>query len=346
MIDSYPTFYNTEVELEEAISRPTPEIVEMMKNLDGDFMFLGVAGKMGVSMSIMVKRACELADVNKKIIGVARFSSEEKREYLNKNGVETIKGDLLDQEFLNSLPDVDNIVYLAGMKFGTDGNESFTWAMNSYLPGLVAERFKKSRIIALSTGCVYPLVDVKSNGSIEEDIPAPVGEYAQSCLGRERLFEYGCLKNNTNVTLIRLNYSVEMRYGVLVDIASKVYNEQSVDVTMGYANVIWQGDANAMILKTLEHCTTEPTIFNISGTDIISVREVAEKFGKLMNKKVTITGKEAGTALLVNVNKAYKLLWKPKVSVEQILNWTAKWIEAKKPLLGKPTHFEVRDGKY
>ena len=346
MNNNYPEYFNDEIELEEALSRPNAALVKMMKEIKGDFIFLGVAGKMGISMATMAKRACKEAGVEKRIIGVSRFSSVKQKEFLEEKGIETIKGDLTEQEFINSLPKVKNVFYLAGMKFGTEGNESTTWAMNSYLPGLVAERFKDSRIVAFSTGCVYPLVDIESGGSKESDKANPVGEYAQSCLGRERLFEYGSIKNNTEVILIRLNYSVEMRYGVLVDVATKVFNEEPINVEMGYANVIWQGDANAMILQTMQLCDSPAKYLNISGAETISIREVAIKFGQLMNKKITFTGKEAENALLVNVSESHKIIGKPTVQLEQVIDWTANWIMNKKATLGKPTHFQVRDGKY
>lgn len=345
-MEPYPEYFSNEKELEEALSMPTPEIIEMVKNLKGDIIFLGVAGKMGVSMARMARKACDKVGIQKRIIGVSRFSSEEQRLFLEESGIETIKGDLIEQEFINSLPDIAYVFYLAGMKFGTQGNESVTWAMNAYLPGLVAEKFKNSRIVAFSTGCVYPLVSYKSGGSKETDAPQPIGEYAQSCLGRERLFEFGSMKYKTPVSLIRLFYAVEMRYGVLVDIATKVYNEQPVDVTMGYANVIWQGDANAMILQAINLCESPAMPLNITGSEIISIRETALKFGMLMNKKVKITGNEDDNALLGNTGLAFKLLGKPKISVDRVIEWTAKWIEGNNKLLGKPTHFEVRDGKY
>ena len=339
-------YFKDENELEEALSRPTSELVEMFKSLDGDIILLGVAGKMGVSMARMAKRACKMAGIDKRIIGVSRFSDKGQQSYLEESGIETIKGDLLDLEFINSLPEVENVIYLAGMKFGTAGNESFTWAMNSFLPGLVAQKFKKSRIVAFSTGCVYPLVDITSGGSKESDTPEPVGEYAQSCLGRERLFEYGSLKFGTPVVLIRLNYAVEMRYGELVDIASKVYNQETLDVTMGYANVIWQGDANEMILRSLQYCTSPAAHLNISGAELISVTEVAKKFGKIMGKEVKLKGVEANSALSVDVSKSIGLLGTSSVGLDQLIEWTAHWIGSDKRLLGKSTHFEVRDGKY
>ncbi|MFT4566492.1 MAG: nucleoside-diphosphate-sugar epimerase [Saprospiraceae bacterium] len=342
----YPDFFNDEVGLEEALSRPTPELRELMKQLDGDLMFLGVAGKMGVSMARMAKRACEEVGVNKRIIGVSRFSDPNQKKFLDDSGIETIKGDLLDRNFLDSLPDVKNVYYLAGMKFGTSGNQAFTWAMNAFLPGLIAEKYQKSNIVAFSTGCVYPLIPIKQRGSKEIDAVGPIGEYAQSCLARERLFEYGSIKYGTAVTLIRLNYSVEMRYGVLIDIASQVYNEAAIDLSMGFANVIWQGDANDMILRSIQHCESPAKPLNVSGSEVLSVREIATQFGEIMNKKVTFKGHEAPTALLTDSSIAYELLGRPKVSLNQVIRWSAKWIESKQRLLGKPTHFQEREGKY
>jgi hypothetical protein len=345
-MNDYPNYINNEMMLEELLSRPTPQLIEMMKKIDGDFIFLGVAGKLGISMVRMAKRACEEAGVEKRIIGVSRFSTSESIRFLEGNGIETIKGDLLNSEFINELPDIKNVVFLAGMKFGTEGNESVTWAMNSYLPGLVAEKYKNSIIVALSTGCVYPMVDVKSSGSLESDTPDPIGEYAQSCLGRERLFEYGSIKNGTPVALIRLNYAVEMRYGVLVDIALKVYNGEAVDLAMGYANVIWQADANSQILLSFQYCQSPARPFNVTGEETLSIRKIAVEFGKLMNKKVEFVGLESQTALLANPTESNKLLGIPQVQLSTVLKWTAKWIEKGNRILGKPTHFEVRDGKY
>ena len=345
-MNNYPERFESETKLEEALSRPTPELVRMAKILVGDFLFLGVSGKMGVSMACMAKRACEEAGVKKRVIGVSRFSSPENRKYLEDRDIETIAGDLLNPEFVQGLPDAKNVIYLVGTKFGTSGNEAYTWAMNAYLPGLIAERYRDSRIIALSTGCVYSLVDVDSGGSKETDPPIPIGEYAQSCLGRERLFEYGSLTNETQVTLVRLNYAVEMRYGVLADIASKVYNSQPVDVSMGYVNVIWQGDANALVLRSFRLCSSPPRIMNLTGSETISVREMALRFGELFGREPIVEGEEKSQALLSNASWVHLELGKPHVQLDQIVNWTAKWIEAGNPLLGKPTHFEVSDGKF
>lgn len=341
-----PDKIKNEEELEELLSRPTDKTVEFFKHLDGDIIFLGIAGKIGPSLAHMALRACHEAGVKKRIYGVSRFSKPEEREQIESLGVETIKGDLLDRNFLESLPKVKNVFFLAGMKFGSEENLSLTWAMNSYLPALVADYYKESRIVAYSTGCVYPLVPVESGGSLETDKPEPVGEYAQSCLGRERMFQYGSWKSNTPVALIRLNYAVEPRYGVLVDIASKVINNQDVDLAMGYFNVIWQGDANNMVLQSINLAASPVWTVNITGSETLSVREVALEFGKLFDKKVRFTGDEASTALLSNVKLACSLFGQPKVSVQKVLEWTAHWMKEDKKLLGKPTHFEVRDGKY
>jgi len=345
-VNSFEDEFGSIDELEEALSRPAPELVEMMHSLEGDFLFLGVSGKMGISMACMAKRACEQAGVNKRILGVSRFSDTANQNYLEAHGIETMAGDLLDQELLNKLPDFSNVVYLAGTKFGTQGNEAFTWVMNAYLPGLVAERFKSSRIVALSTGCVYPLVDVGSRGSLETDKPGPVGEYAQSCLGRERLFESGSKTHGTSVALIRLNYSVEMRYGVLVDIASKVDNAEPVDVSMGHANVIWQGDANNAILQSFQFCSSPAKHINITGPETVSIRDLANRFGEILNKKAIIVGEEQNTALLSDASWMFKELGHPSIQLEQVIEWTGKWIRSGRSILGKPTHFEVRDGKY
>jgi hypothetical protein len=343
---NYPEKIHNEEQLEEILSRPGSEVKEMFSRIDGDLIFLGIAGKIGKSLAMMAKRACDEAGIRKKIYGVSMFENKDQQEIFNKAGIETISGDLLDIKFTESLPKARNVFYLAGMKFGSVDNLSLTWAINTYLPAIVAESFKQSRIVAFSTGCVYPLVPVKSGGSKETDPPEAIGEYAQSCLGRERMFEFGSIRNKTKVTLIRLNYSVEMRYGVLVDIALKVKNSQPVDLTMGYFNVIWQGDMNDFVLRSLELAESPVKILNITGEDILSVKEVALEFGNLFNVKVNFVNKEAQTALLNNAGKSFEIFGKPKVPVKQVIKWIAGWLSDEKGILGKPTHFEVRDGKY
>jgi len=343
---SYPEKIENEEQLEELLSRPGGEAIEMFSKLDGDLIFLGVAGKIGKSLASMAKRACDEAGVKKRIIGVSTFDDNEQRAKLEKTGIETINGDLLDTRFTDSLPKAKNVFYLAGMKFGSVDNLSLTWAINTYLPAIVADCFRQSRIVAFSTGCVYPLVHVKSGGSKETDPPEAIGEYAQSCLGRERMFEFGSIRNKTKVALIRLNYSVEMRYGVLVDIALKVKNNQPVDLTMGHFNVIWQGDMNDFVLRSLEQAKSPASVLNITGEEIISVREAAVQFGRLFGVTPVFENSEAPTALLNNASKAFALFGQPKTKVNQVIKWIAQWISDERELLGKPTHFEVRDGKY
>lgn len=335
-----------EDQLDEYLSRPTPETVEVFRNLEGDIIFLGIAGKIGPSLARMARRACDEAGVRKRIIGVSRFGKAEEKQQIESFGIETIQGDLLDSNFTSVLPKVKNVFFLAGMKFGSLENLSMTWAVNTYVPAMVAEQYKESRIVAFSTGCVYPMVSVNSDGSLETDIPEPIGEYAQSCLGRERMFEFGSKKYKTPVALIRLNYAVELRYGVLVDIAQKVKNNLPVDLSMGYFNAIWQGDANNYVLRSILQTESPAKILNITGVETISVREVAQKFGKLFNTKVSFVGNEAETALLSNSNKVFSMYGKPKVTSDEIIKWTAEWLKEGKRILGKPTHFEVRDGKY
>ena len=342
----FPETIENEEQLEELLSRPAKEVVDLFKILDGDIIFLGIAGKIGPSIARMAKRACEEAGVSKRIIGISRFSNELEKSQIESFGIETIRGDLLVPEFVKNLPKVKNVIFLAGMKFGAEDNLSLTWAMNTYVPAMITEHYKDSKIVAFSTGCVYPLVPVESGGSLETDKPVAIGEYAQSCLGRERMFEHGSIKYGTPVTLIRLNYSVEMRYGVLVDIALKVKSNETIDLSMGYFNCIWQGDMNSMTLQTLQYCTSPANIINLTGPETLSVRQVAIEFGKVFGKTPKFSGEEAPTALLSNAGLSHKLFGNPKVSLERIIKWTAKWIEQENRLLNKHTHFEVRDGKY
>lgn len=343
---NYPEKILNEEQLEELLSRPTGETIETFRQLEGDIIFLGIAGKIGPSLARMAKRACDKAGKKNKIIGVSRFSDIEERKQIESYGIETIQGDLLDKDFIASLPKVKNVFFLAGMKFGSLDNLSMTWAVNTYVPALVADHYKDSRIVAFSTGCVYPLVSVGKGGSLENDMPEPTGEYAQSCLGRERMFEFGSKKNNTPVALIRLNYAVELRYGVLVDIALKVKNNLPVDLAMGFFNGIWQGDVNNIVLRSLLQSSSPAWILNIAGAETLSVREVAKKFGELFGVEVNFTGKEAKTALLSNSKLAFNMYGKPRVSIDELIQWIAHWLKEDRKLLGKPTHFEVRDGKY
>lgn len=342
----YPEKIENEEQLEELLSRPGEKLTEMMGRLDGDIMFLGITGKIGPSLAMKASRACKKAGVTKRIMGISRSIDPELQKRLDLSGIETVRGDLLDPEFMRRLPAFKNVFFLAGMKFGSFGNLPLTWAVNSYLPGLVADHFKGSRIVAFSTGCVYPLMTPGSGGSVETDRPVAVGEYSQSCLGRERMFEYGSLRHCTNTAIIRLNYSVEMRYGVLVDIALKVKAGIPIDLSMGHFNAIWQGDMNDFVLRSLEFAKHPARIINVTGPEILSVREVAVEFGDLLGRKPEFTGTEAPTSLLNNAGEAFRLFGLPEVSVEQVIRWTAHWLSNGLKTLGKPTHYEVRDGNF
>jgi nucleoside-diphosphate-sugar epimerase len=281
------------------------------------------------------------------VICVSRFGSPEARDYLHRHGVETVSCDLLDRDELRALPDAPNVVYLAGFKFGASGAPHRTWAMNAFLPALVGERFSAARIVALSTGNVYPQVPPASGGAAEGTPPSPVGEYAQSCLARERMFEYMAEAHGTRSVLIRLNYATDLRYGVLLDIAQRVYGGMPVDVGMGWLNTIWQGDANAILLRAFELCSAPPDVLNVTGPELISVRDAAHRFAELLGRPAPeFTGEEAETALLNDAHRCSALFGPPRVGADTLIEWTAAWVAAGLPTLGKPTHFETRDGKY
>ncbi|MCH9654770.1 MAG: NAD-dependent epimerase/dehydratase family protein [Planctomycetes bacterium] len=333
-------------QLDELLSRPTPQVLSALKQTEGDLILLGIAGKMGPTLARMILRSDEETGTRRRIYGVSRFSDESSRQPLEYLGIETLKGDLLDADFINSLPDVPHVIYMAGMKFGATGNESLTWAMNTYLPALVCNKYRNSRITAFSTGNVYGLVNSSGQGSVETDKPDPVGEYAMSCLGRERMFEHFSRTLNIPMTFIRLNYAVECRYGVLVDLALQVYQEKTIDVSMGYVNVIWQGDANAMTLCSLPDATSPPSYLNVAGPQILSVRKICERFGTLFDKPLQFSGTEAEDALINNGQFGHHRYSIPQVDVEQMTDWIADWIKNDRPLLGKPTHFESRSGKF
>jgi nucleoside-diphosphate-sugar epimerase len=333
-------------DLEDRLSRPTPAVIDFISRIDGDFIILGAAGKMGPSLARMVKRASDEAGTRRKVIAVSRFSEPGSQEALQAQGIETRAVDLLVANAVAYLPQATNVIYMAGMKFGSSGNESLTWAMNAWLPGVVCERFSRSRIAAFSTGNVYGLTSAEQGGSREEDVPRPAGEYAMSCLGRERIFEHFSRVRGTPVSLIRLNYACDLRYGVLVDIARQVWHERPVDVTMGYFNTIWQGDANALSLLSLAHANCPAHVFNITGLRTLSVRETALQFGELFGKKVQLTGQEAKDALLSNATRSVFSLGPPFVSENDLIEWTAAWMQRGGASLDKPTHFESRDGRF
>ncbi len=341
-----PTVIRDVEHLEELLSRPTPGVVESMGRLDGDIIVLGVGGKMGPTLAHMAVRGSEAAGIKRRVIGVSRFSSGSLQEELNRDGVETIRCDLLDADAVAALPAAKNVVFMAGMKFGTTGKESMTWIMNTVMPGAVARRYAGSRMVVFSTGNVYPLTPADSGGARESDQPGPIGEYAASCLGRERVFQYYADELNSPTAIIRLNYAVEMRYGVLVDLARKIHEGQPIDLAMGYANVIWQTDANAMILRSLDHVSVPAAIFNVVGPETISVRKSCLRLGELLGKPVDFVGEEARDALLSNGSLGYEKLGQTTVDADHMMQWIADWILKDGQTLGKPTHFESRDGKF
>jgi len=308
MTSSLPATIRDEEQLENLLSEPTDAVVETLGRLSGDVMLLGVGGKMGPTLARMVRRASERAGVSRRVIGVARFSKPELQGRLGAWGIETIRCDLLSGKQLAELPDAANVIYLAAMKFGATGQEARTWAMNVYLPGMVCQRFRNSRIVALSTGNIYPLVRPESGGSKESDPPEPVGDYGMSCLGRERIVTYFSQSLGTRAALIRLNYANDLRYGVLVDVAEKVLAGEPVDLGMAYFNAIWQGDASAMTLRSFEHLATPPAVFNVAGPEVLRVRDLAEQFARRFGKRVQFTGREAPDALLSNAHASYEKL--------------------------------------
>jgi nucleoside-diphosphate-sugar epimerase len=333
-------------ELEEHLSRPTAEDVSAMSTLDGDLLILGAGGKMGPSLCALARRATDLAGSRKRVIAVSRFSDEKLLSQFLSQNIETISCDLLEPGALAKLPDIGNVVFMAARKFGTSGSEHLTWAMNTLLPGLVAERYRNSRIVAFSTGNVYPLTPVHEGGAVESTPVEPKGEYAQSALGRERMFEYGSHCWGTRVTVLRLNYAVELRYGVLADIGLAVFERRPIDLRMGYVNVIWQRDANSMCLRSFAHCQSPPLILNLTGSETLSVRRIAEDFGKQFAVEPIFEFKESATALLSNSDKAHRLFGCPSVTAAEIIDWLADWIRNRGPMLNKPTHFQARDGKF
>lgn len=324
---------------------PSDDLISELAIIDGDILILGVGGKMGPDLARLAKNAIDKAGLKKKVIGVSRFSEHGLQQQLENKGIKTYKIDLLRDDQLQTLPDIKNVIYLAGTKFGTTGKEAFTWAMNSYLPGRVAEKYKDSRIVVFSTGNVYPLTSVSSGGATEEQLPQPIGEYAQSCLGRERVFQYFSSIFNTPMLIYRLNYANDVSYGVLLDIALAVKNKKPIDLSMGYANVIWQGEANERALRSLLHCNTPPKILNITGP-IVSVRDVAERFGKIFGNEPGFTSKEQDTALLSNANESFRLFGNPKISLNQMIEVIAGWIKQEGKTLNKPTHFQEREGQF
>jgi len=343
-----PDEINSEEELEELLSRPYEETIEDLRYIDGDFLVLGAGGKIGPSLVSMLARAYSIIDPSRKIYAVSRFTRRGVIEKLtNFRNVEIMELDLSNRKAVDQLPEVKNIIYMIGKKFGTEEDPELTWVTNTYIPALVAERFTKSRFIIYSTGNVYPLVHVSTGGSTEESEVGPIGEYAWSALARERIMSYFIKRNReASGVIIRLNYACELRYGVLVDIALKVYRGEAVDLSMNYVNVIWQGDANNYVLRSLRLASNPPLILNLTGPEIISVKWVAEEFGRLFGRKPVFTGEIMDTALLNNASKIFDYFGYPKVPLRKMIYWISKWILSGKPLYDLPTHYEVRTGRF
>jgi nucleoside-diphosphate-sugar epimerase len=341
-MDEWPQVIRDERELDEVLSRPWPRLVDFLHGLEGDLLILGAGGKMGPTLARTARRAIRAAGVAKDVIAVGRRPMPD----LEAEGVRTIACDLLDPEAVARLPRAANIIFMAGRKFGSTGDEPTTWAANVIVPYHVARTFTASRIASFSTGGVYPLVEVASGGATEQTPPDPIGEYAMSCLGRERMFDYFSRTAGEKVVHIRLNYAVELRYGVLVDVATRVWRGEPVDVAIGYANVIWQGDACNQALLALGLAASPAAPLNVTGPGMISIRETAERFGRLLGRPPVIAGQEGARAFLSSAAESHRLLGPPLVPLERVIAWTADWVRRGGRDLGKPTHFEVRDGRY
>jgi nucleoside-diphosphate-sugar epimerase len=337
--------FDTEEQLDDALSEPTGAVVETLSRLPGDIVVLGVAGKMGPTLARMARRASDAAAVRRRIIGVARFSSGGEAT-LRAHGIEAIRCDLLNEAEVQRLPDAPNVISMTGRKFGSTGDEPTTWAMNSYLPAIVCRKYRRSRMVAFSSGNIYGMTPVDGGGSKESDELRPIGEYAMSCLGRERMFEYFSKTLGMPMALIRLNYACELRYGVLVDLAQQVWAGQTIDLGMGYFNIIWQGDANAMALQAFDHLASPTWIVNVAGPERLSVREVCEEMGRLLKKPVRFAGAEGNSALLSDCRLGMQKLGPARVSAVELIEWVAHWVSLGGRNLGKPTHFESRDGRF
>ena len=339
--------------LAERLSRPDHSLVRLLADLPGDIVVLGAGGKMGPSLSIMARRALDAAGdagARRRVIAVSRFGGSregnEALRALREASVETISADLTDRRSVAALPDAANVIYMAGQKFGTRGQPTLTWAMNCYLPALCAERYAGTRAVVFSTGNIYPLMPVRGGGATEATVPAPLGDYAMSCLGRERLWEYLADRGDTRLAVIRLNYANALTYGVLTDIARRVWSGEAVDVTMGEVNVIWQGDANRLSLSALARASTPPFVVNVTGTETLSVRALAHELGRRLNRAPVIAGRESPDALISDTTLMRDELGVPHVPIGTILDWTALWVRRGMPLLGRATSFEVRDGLF
>jgi nucleoside-diphosphate-sugar epimerase len=337
-----PSRIDSVAQLEDLLSEPSEALVDAFRNMDGDLMIVGATGKVGPSLARMAKRVVDASGVPRRVLAVARSAMPDLAEI----GIETIQCDLLDPEAVAQLPKVENVVYLVGRKFGSTGSESMTWGINNIAAYHAARHFRGSRVVAFSTGCVYPVMDIGTGGATEETPVAPVGEYAMSCVARERMFDFFADRGELDVVQLRLNYAVECRYGVLCDLAAHIMAGEPIDITTGYANVIWQGDCNDQALRSLALASSPATVLNITGPELFSIRQIALQMGEIMGKKVPFVGNENGRGYLSNAGRANGLFGNPRVPLARLVEWVAHWAMAGGSSLGKPTHFETQDGKY
>ncbi|MBQ3168924.1 MAG: NAD-dependent epimerase/dehydratase family protein [Clostridia bacterium] len=336
----------TETMLDEMLSRPGEALIEDMKKLDGDIMIVGAGGKVGPTLAIMARRAVEKAGVSKKVIAVSRFSDPLVVSALTSYGVEMVKCDLSNPEEIRSLAHVKNIIYMLGRKFGTTGNAHETWMTNVCIPAYVTEHFRDANYVVFSTGNVYPFTQVTKGGSVETDAPEPVGEYAMSCLGRERVFENAAQKYGAKVLMYRLNYAVDLRYGVLCDMANSILEGKSISLRSPAFNCVWQGYANEVALRSLLHAKKEVEYLNVTGPETVSVEYAANMLAKRLGKTPVFDGEPTDMALLSNAEKCMRLFGKPSVGIDQLIEWQAEWMLSGGRILNKPTHFEERKGKF
>jgi nucleoside-diphosphate-sugar epimerase len=336
----------TETRLNDLLTTPSDVLVQDMKRISGDIMVLGAGGKMGPTLCILAKRALQKAGCSNRVIAVSRFTNPDERKLLQDNGVDIIQADLLQPEERSSLPEIENVIYMVGRKFGTAGQEWLTWAMNATLPAFIAEKFQKSRIVVFSSGNIYPIVPLHTGGCTEQDKPVPVGEYAMSCLARERAFEYAAEQYGTKVFLYRLNFAVDLRYGVLYDIAENILNNQPISIRTPCFNCIWQGSANEIALRSLLHADSPACKMNVTGPECVSVKHAASRLGDILGKQPIYEGLEGNDAYLNNASKAIELFGYPSVSIQTLINWQGQWLLDGGRGYGKPTHFEERSGHY
>ncbi len=341
-----PASISDEQALDDLMTRPSAVLVDFMQAIQTPLVILGGGGKMGPTLAVLAKRAAEAAGRSLDVVSVSRFSNPEAGQWLETRGIRTLSLDLMERELYEQLPDTANIIYLIGLKFGTSQNPADTWATMTLPPALTCERYPQARMVALSSGNVYPLSSTAAGGSREDDALVPVGEYANACVARERIFEYFSRKNDTPLVLIRLFYALDLRYGVLLDLAQKIDRGEPVDLATGYVNCIWQGDANEMILRSLGLAQSPAAALNLTGTERLSVRETANQLGELLGKEVVFKGKETGSALLADTGRMVSALGLPASPINSVLRWTAQWVQRGGRQLNKPTHFETRDGRY